>query len=101
MELSKKDIITNKKTEYKYNQKLISVNSLKKEETNENYNFLISVYENNYVKLILNFLDETGCHYKTEKANDNYHQIYVRISLKKEKFLFYLKIRTLINQYST
>lgn len=49
------------------------------------------MYENNHVKLILNFLDETGCHYKTEKANDNYHQIYVRISLKKRKVLILFK----------
>lgn len=99
MKLSKREMITNKKVKYRYNQKLISVNYLKKEKTNRDYNFIISVYKNKYQKLILNFLDEANYHYKTEKSDNNYHLIYVYISSRKEKLLFLNKIRTLINKH--
>ena len=97
MEVSKEKIIISKKAECLYDQKIISLTCLKKE--NEKYNSLISVHKKSYLKLVVRHLDEIECNYRVEYVG-NYYEIYIYTPFKKEKFLSLSGVRTLIDQYS-
>ena len=55
MEVSKEKIIISKKAECLYDQKIISLTCLKKE--NEKYNYLISGHKKSYLKLVVRHLN--------------------------------------------
>ena len=85
MEVSKEKIIISKKAECLYDQKIISLTCLKKE--NEKYNYLISVHKKSYLKLVVRHLDEIECNYRVEYVGNYMKYIFILPLKKKSSYL--------------